>query len=69
MHTFVIIKSIANFLIIFFIFHQLKSEISEIDKNAVNPFCDETHPMKVDITTQELCWTRADVIFYLKRIC
>ena len=33
------IKSIANFLIIFFIFQQLKSQI---DQNGFNPFCDET---------------------------
>ena len=36
------IKSITNFLIIFFIFQQLKSQISQIDQNGVNPFCDET---------------------------
>ena len=38
----VLIKSITNFLIIFFIFQQLKSQISEIDQNGFNPFCDET---------------------------
>ena len=36
------IKSITNFLIIFFIFQQLKSQISQLDQNGVNPFCDET---------------------------
>ena len=36
------IKSITNFLIIFCIFQQLKSQISQIDQNGVNPFCDET---------------------------
>ena len=36
------IKSITNFLIIFFIFQQLKSQISEIDQNGFNLFCDET---------------------------
>ena len=36
------IKSITNFLVIFFIFQQLKSQISEIDQNGFNPFCDET---------------------------
>ena len=36
------IKSITNVLIIFFIFQQLKSQISQIDQNGVNPFCDET---------------------------
>ena len=36
------IKSITNFLIIFFIFQWLKSEISQIDQNGVTPFCDET---------------------------
>ena len=36
------IKSITNFLIIFFIFQQLKSQISQIDQNGVKPFCDET---------------------------
>ena len=35
------IKSITNFLI-FFIFQQLKSQISKIDQNGYNPFCDET---------------------------
>ena len=33
------ITSITNFLIIFFIFQQLKSQI---DQNGFNPFCDET---------------------------
>ena len=36
------IKSITNFLIIFFIFQQLKSQISQIDQNGYNTFCDET---------------------------
>ena len=36
------IKSITNFIIIFFIFQQLESQISQIDQNGVNPFCDET---------------------------
>ena len=36
------IKSITNFLIIFFIFKQLKSQISQIDQNGYNAFCDET---------------------------
>ena len=35
------IKSITNFLIIFFIFQQLKSEISQIDQNGYNAFCDD----------------------------
>ena len=38
----VMIKSITNFLIIFFIFQQLKSQISKIDQDGYNPFCDET---------------------------
>ena len=38
----VVIKSITKFLIIFCIFQQLKSQISQIDHNGVNPFCDET---------------------------
>ena len=37
----VMIKSITNFLIIFFIFQQLKSQISHIDQNGYNPFCNE----------------------------
>ena len=36
------IKSITYFLIIFIIFQQLKSQISQIDQSGVNPFCDET---------------------------
>ena len=36
------IKRITNFLIIFFIFQQLESQISKIDQNGVNSFCDET---------------------------
>ena len=36
------IQSITNFLIIFFIFQQLKSQI---DKNGVYPFCDENIKM------------------------
>ena len=43
------IKSITNFLIILLIFQQLKSQISQIDQNVVNPFCDETlHNVLVD---------------------
>ena len=38
----VMIKSITNFLIIFFIFQQLKSQISQIDQIGYNAFCDET---------------------------
>ena len=38
----VMIKSVKNFLIIFFIFQQLKSQIYQIDQNGVKPFCDET---------------------------
>ena len=36
------INSITNFLIVYFIFQQLKSRISQIDQNGYNPFCDET---------------------------
>ena len=36
------IKSFTHFLINFFIFQQLKSQISKIDQNGYNPFCDET---------------------------
>ena len=43
----VMIKSITNFLIIFFIFQQLKSQISQIDQNGYNAFCDETLHMLV----------------------
>ena len=39
------IKSITNFLIIFFIFQQLKSQISQIYQNGYNAFCDETLQM------------------------
>ena len=36
------IKRITDFLIIFYIFQQLKSQISQSDQNGFNPFCDET---------------------------
>ena len=36
------IKSITNVLIIFFIFQQIQSKISQINQNAYNPFWDET---------------------------
>ena len=49
------IKSITNFLIIFFIFQQLKSQISQIDQNGVKPFCDETLQMHQAIKTA-LLW-------------
>ena len=38
----VMIKSIIYFLIIFCIFQQFKSQISQIDQNGYNAFCDET---------------------------
>ena len=37
----VMMQSISNFLIIFFIFQQLRSKISQIDQNGYKPFCDE----------------------------
>ena len=40
------IKSITNVLIIFSIYPQLKSQISQIDQNGVNPFCDENLNLK-----------------------
>ena len=36
------IKSITHFLITFFIFQKLQSQISQIVTNGYNPFCDET---------------------------
>ena len=43
------IKSITNFLIIFFIFQQLN--LTDLkDQNGVNPFCDETLQVYVIIT-------------------
>ena len=47
------IKSITNFLIIFFIFQQLKSQISQIDQNGYNAFCDET--LQIYIATDYSC--------------
>ena len=41
------VKSITNYLIIFFIFQQFKSQISQIDQNGINPFCDKT--LQVDL--------------------
>ena len=38
----VMIKSIRNFLIIFFIFQQLQSQISQFDKNGLIGFCEQT---------------------------
>ena len=55
------IKSITNFLIILFIFQQLKSQISQIDQNGYNAFCDETlHVFRAicrtrDTTATEKC--------------
>ena len=47
------IKSITNFLIIFFIFQQLKSQISQIDQNGYNAFCDETLQITLDNITSK----------------
>ena len=48
------IKSITNFLIIFFIFQQLKSQISQIDQNGYNAFCDETlHMFEITSLSKE----------------
>ena len=47
------IKNITNFLIILFIFQLLKSQISQIDQNGYNAFCDETlqiYPSKSNAT-------------------
>ena len=55
------IKSITNFLITFFIFQQLKSQISQIDQNGYNAFCDETiflsEAFKYDVPTSLYCFT------------
>ena len=57
------IKSITNFLIIFFIFQQLKSQISQIDQNGYNVFCDETlHMLEI---YSILCFGN----FILTRVC
>ena len=49
----------TNFIIIFFIFQQLKSQISQIDQNGYNPFCDETiflsEAFKYDHTGRPVC--------------
>ena len=47
------IKSITKFLIIFFIFQQLKSQISQIDQNEYNAFCDETLQIQLLQRTQQ----------------
>ena len=44
------IKSITNFLIMFFIFQQLKTQISKIEQNGYNPFCDEFLHLLMEIT-------------------
>ena len=50
------IKSITNFLIIFFIFQQLKSQIPQIDPNGVKPFCDETlHLHQEQLLSIQIC--------------
>ena len=48
------IKRITHFLIIFFIFQQLKSQISQIDQNGYNAFCDETLHMIMTIISPGL---------------
>ena len=53
------IKSITNF--IFFIFQQLKSQISQIDQNGYNAFCDETLHM------QPIQPSKNAVYVYIKR--
>ena len=52
------IKSITNFLIIFFIFQQLKSQISQIDQNGVKPFCDETLHMLAQVPWWRECYLK-----------
>ena len=41
----VMIKNIRNVLIIFFILQQLKSQISQFDKNGLIGFCEQTLQM------------------------
>ena len=48
------IKSIKKFLI-FFIFQQLKSQISQIDQNGYNAFCDETLHMYTMLLPHRSC--------------
>ena len=72
------IKNITNFLIIFFIFQQLKSQISQIEKNGYNAFCNET--LHIYITTlnflkavdgmsfmthHSLKWNRIELLLFL----
>ena len=73
------IKSITNFLIIFFIFQQLKSQISQIDQNGYNAFCDETLQLFLFVltfinNTQLYVLNRVDPGFHMevgggKRLC
>ena len=59
------IKSITNFLIILFIFQQLKSQISKIDQHRYNPFCDETTMIQrqYSIAWRDILW---QIMFALK---
>ena len=50
------IKSITNFLIIFFIFQQLKAQISQIDQNGYNAFCDET--LHIYVNSDNRCFIK-----------
>ena len=55
------IKSIKNFLIIFLIFQQLKSQISKIYPNGYNLFCDETLYIFFHSVLLTLCVLRSPI--------
>ena len=57
------IKSITNFPIIFFIFQQLKSQISQIDQNGYDLFCDET--LHIFITMAHIARLRHAIVMMI----
>ena len=57
-------KSITNFLITFFIFQQLKSQISKIYQNGYNSFCDDTLQMQLHDMFHERKFTNSVKIYF-----
>ena len=52
----VMIKTITNCHIIFFIFQQLRSQLYQIYQNGIDPFCDETLNPNKTVLFWRLFW-------------
>ena len=61
-------KYYTFFCITFFVFQQLKSQISQIDQNGYNAFCDETLHIKAITTIRAQFPNQINPLFIICRL-